>query len=98
MLKSENYCISAGNILSHEIIGLETVVKNSSDRSRIGLKGKIVDETKNTLCIETENGEKVLPKKEVVLEIFFGDEKIELDCKKIAFRPEDRVKKLAGGR
>lgn len=93
MIKTKNYCISAGNIWVHEIVGLKAMVANGSDSSRIGVRGKIVDETKNTFVIETGKGEKVLPKKEIFLEVRLP-ERVVLDCSKIAFRPEDRTKKL----
>jgi len=54
MLETENYCITPQNILAHELIGLDVIVKDSTDESRIGLKGKVVDETKNVLKIEEQ--------------------------------------------
>jgi len=94
MIRTENYCISRENLALHELIGLKARVVNSSDSGRIGLKGKIVDETKNTIVMETGKGEKTLPKKEVFLEVQLQQEKIFLDCSKIVLRPEERTKKL----
>jgi len=46
-----------------------------------------------TIKIEDKRGTKILPKKEVVLEVEIGPkEKVVLDCKQIIFRPEDRIK------
>ena len=61
---------------AHEWMGLECEVVRSTDKSRVGLKGKIVDETKNTIIVETKSGEKTVPKAEVELEVFFGAKKI----------------------
>ncbi len=87
--------ISAQNLLGHELIGLEALVKNSYDESKIGLQGRIVMETRNTLTLETSRGEKVLPKKEVVLAISLPEGIVEVEGKKIIGRPEDRTKMLA---
>ncbi len=92
MLKNSHYQISADNIMGHEIIGLNAVVKDSSDKSRKGIRGKIVNETMNTFIIETKNMEKSLPKKEISLEIDLGKEKVEIDGKLLVARPEERTK------
>ena len=55
-----------------------------------GIYGKIVDETKNTFVIESDGREKRIPKKGTLFEI--GGEKVPGD--KIAFRAEDRPRKL----
>jgi ribonuclease P protein subunit POP4 len=96
MLKGKNYCIAGKNLGCHEWIGLEAEVSGSSDRSRIGLKGKIVDETKNLIVMQTEKGEKRLPKAEVKLVVMVGNKRVLLDCGKFAQRPEDRIKYFGG--
>lgn len=92
MLKTSHYQISADNIMGHEIIGLNAVVKNSSDKSRKGIRGRIVNETMNTFIIETKNVEKSLPKKEISLEFDLGNERVEIDGKLLVARPEERTK------
>ncbi len=87
MIKGMNYEINNNNILVHEMIGLNVKVVESSDPHRIGIKGKIIDETKNTFVLENK---KVIPKKECVFEFDVG-EKIIVDGKKILKRPEDRI-------
>lgn len=49
---------TAQNLHLHELIGLNVKITNSSSRELIGLEGKVVDETKNLLVIETEKKEK----------------------------------------
>ena len=92
MIKSPQYCISRENILMHELIGLNVLVVKSTDRNREGMKGKVIDETKNTLVLE---GGKVIPKKEVEIEFELGNEKVLVEGKKILGRSEDRVKNNA---
>tara|TARA_Y100000310_G_C20556192_1_gene750622 strand:- start:115 stop:414 length:300 start_codon:yes stop_codon:yes gene_type:complete len=93
MLNGKNYSITRENILTHEIIGLPMEIVNSTDANKVGVKGMIVDETKNTIVLDTLSGEKVLPKQETVLSITLGKETIVVDGKAIQFRPEDRTKK-----
>ncbi len=94
MLKTKNYCISKTNILMHELIGLNACITNSFDQNKIGLKGKIIDESRNTFSFETRQGIKVIPKKEVCIEFDLNEEKIEVEGEKLLFRPEDRIKAL----
>lgn len=90
-------CIAEKNFLCSEFIGLRAKVIGSSDAGRIGVSGRIVDETMNLLVLETKEGEKKIPKKEVVIKFFLPNRKqFVVDCKKIMFRPEDRVKALVG--
>jgi len=92
MFKTSNYQITGENLMAHEIIGLNAKVIGSSDKSRIGIKGKVVDETMNTLVIDSGKEEKTFPKKEIELRIDLGNESVDLDGKLIVARPEDRTK------
>ncbi len=92
MINGKNYCIDSGNVLFHELIGLHAQVINSFDKNKLGLKGRIVDETKNTIVLETGKGEKILGKKEIILKIDLQGEEKEIDLGKIVIRPEDRTK------
>ena len=51
------------NIVLNELIGLKVKVLKSLDKKQKGLEGIVVDETKNTLIIETKDGIKWLVKK-----------------------------------
>ena len=92
MIEGKNYCIDPGNVFFHELIGLHMQVVNSFDKNKLGLKGKIVDETKNTIVLETSKGEKILGKKEIIINVDLGGEEKEIDLSKIIMRPEDRTK------
>ena len=55
--------ISPSNLIHHELIGLEVEVIKSSNSTQIGIQGKVLDETKNTLKIEVDSGQlKMVPK------------------------------------
>jgi ribonuclease P protein subunit POP4 len=82
-------------ILFGTFIGIPVEIIKSASRKLIGLRGKIVDETKNLLVLETEKGIKRIQKNGNTF--LFGlesGEKIEVDGKKIMFRPEERPKKI----
>lgn len=93
----KKYSIDESNFLCHELIGLKAKVIESTDASRVGTAGRIVDETMNVLVIETKNGEKKIPKKEVTLKLWLPNKKsVAVQGERIAIRPEDRVKALIG--
>lgn len=55
--------ISPSNLIYHELIGLVTEVVGSTNPTFIDIRGKVVDETRNTLIVETEGDrEKMVPK------------------------------------
>ncbi len=84
---------SPKNIVRHEMIGLIVKVIDASNSALIGIEGKIVDETRNTLVIETKQGEKTVLKAQVKLESVVGGEKVVIDGKSLVARSEDRIKK-----
>ncbi len=105
MIKGKNYSITAENIKGHEMIGLEVLVKKSSDKSREGIIGKIVDETKNTFIVEGKHespkGEVkikkfIMPKKECEFEFNLNGEKVIVKGIEIMRRPEERAKEWRG--
>ena len=79
-------------ILSEELIGAGCSIDKSTDKARIGLTGTIVDETKNTFIIRTDQGDKIIPKKECSFVIELDKRKYRIEGKMLVGRPEDRVK------
>ncbi|RLJ09651.1 MAG: ribonuclease P protein subunit, partial [Candidatus Aenigmatarchaeota archaeon] len=59
-----------------------------------GLKGKVVDESRNILIVETDKGVKKLPKEQCVFSFHLpSGEWVKVDGKNLLARPEDRIKK-----
>ncbi len=77
-----------------ELIGLHVKIKECKDPVWIGKSGLVIDETKNTFLIEIKNEKKMIAKKAATFEFDYGGKKITLDGSKIAYRPEDRIKKI----
>jgi RNase P/RNase MRP subunit p29 len=73
-----------------DVIGSKVVVVKHSDPSLVGVVGKVVDERKNVLTIETGRGIKMLPKTSGILLV--DDQRA--DIAKMRFRPEDKMKKI----
>lgn len=82
------------SIVQHEFIGLETKVIKSSNPHVVGITGRVVDETRNTLTILHNGERKVVIKDTAVFDFVMLDGTVvELDGKVIMGRPEDRIKK-----
>ena len=79
--------------MKYELIGIEAEVVDARNEANIGIKGTVVDETKNTLVIETEKGKKRVIKQNAVFEFKFGKQRIRIDGKLLIGRPEERLKR-----
>lgn len=75
--------------INYELIGQYITITESKNKSLINIKGKIVDETRNTLTIKTSKGEKKLIKNSIKFETMNG----KIDGKKIIGKPENRIKR-----
>lgn len=82
------------NIEMHELIGLEVEVKESTNPNQVGIKGRIVDETKNMLVIDDGKGRKMIMKKGAKFGISLDDEYVTIKGDRINYRPHERIKKL----
>jgi len=80
-------------ILKEELIGLDTEVINAKNKTLIGIKGTIIDETKSTLIIETPKGIKKILKEQVTLKLPYKNKKLLVEGKLLIGRPYERLKK-----
>lgn len=81
-------------ILRHEFIGLDAKVVRSTHPDYVGITGKVIDETRNTLVIRQKNKDKVVVKNTAVFHFTLPDGTIvEIEGNAIVGRPEDRLKK-----
>lgn len=80
--------------VQNEIIGLNAKVMKSTNPNYVGISGKVINETRNTLIIRHENKDKIVVKNVTVFYFTMPDGTIvEVDGNIILGRPEDRVKK-----
>ena len=80
------------DLIRHELIGLKTEIVRAKNPSLVGIKGKIIDETKNTLTIKGKKMKKVL-KNQAIFNLKVGRKTFQVDGKVLVARPEDRLKK-----
>lgn len=81
-------------LLRSLLIGLEVEITEARCKGYIGLKGRIIDETKNTFLLENDRIRRV-PKKDVKFRFITSDGgRIEVSGSMLMHRPEDRIKKL----
>ena len=78
-------------IFPHELIGETIEVLSSKNKSNLGIKGKIIDETKETITVAQENGKDVVLMKQIITFKLIRSGKI-ISGENIAKRPEDRLK------
>ena len=81
-------------LVRHELIGLNVKVHDSKNKDLIGIKGKIVDETKNMLEISTDKGTKKIIKDQAILDFDIEGKTVRVDGSIITKRPEERTKKV----
>jgi ribonuclease P protein subunit POP4 len=81
-------------VTQSEFIGLDAKIARSSNPSLMKMKGKIIDETRNTFVILHEDKQKIIPKDTSIFYFTMQNETVvEIDGKLLLGRPEDRVKK-----
>ncbi len=86
--------ITRRNLTRHELIGLHAEVLKSVHQGYVGISGKIIDETRNTLTLLTQGVRKIIPKGQVFLRLTLPDETVmEIDGKDILARPVERVRR-----
>lgn len=86
--------IDEKNLVMHELIGLPCRVKDSSNKALIGLEGRVVDETRQTLTLEVKDKEKSLIKDQCIFSFRIPSGKwVRVEGKILVARPEDRIKK-----
>ena len=85
--------ITPTNLIRHELIGLDVIVSESLNPLSIGIQGKVIDETQQTLTIQTKKGNKKILKRLSTFVFNVKDEKVEVKGSVIAKRPWERLSK-----
>lgn len=80
------------NILKHELIGLDAKVVKSSNKYQEGLHGTIINETRDTVVLETNSDDKRLEKQSITLQLDLNSEVVDIEGSYLVGRPEDRIK------
>ena len=83
--------ITKDTISRHELIGLETKVVESSNAQLVGLNGRVINETKSMITINSKKGKKMIPKLTSNLKFFINGESILVKGSSITKRPFERI-------
>jgi len=84
--------ISSRNVLRHELIGLDVLVSGATNPEQRGLSGRIIDETRNLLVIETPKGIKRIAKMHSIFRVSLpSSELVEIDGSVLVLAPEKRI-------
>lgn len=86
--------ITPQNIVMHELVGLSTHIVESKDSNYVCRKGIILNESKEMIQIDTEQGTISVPKAICVFDMTLPDNRVvRIDGGLLRGRPEDRMKK-----
>lgn len=87
------------SIIKHEFIGLNAEITKSKNPNYLGIRGTIVDETRNTFKIAYNGKVKTIVKDQAVFSLTFSDSTVvEADGEKLRGRPSERLKRRVGRR
>jgi ribonuclease P protein subunit POP4 len=85
--------IMSGNILRHELIGLDVRVVGDSNPCNISISGRVIDESRNTLVIREDGAVKRIAKQDALFLFKLPRGEVEVKGSALVGRPEDRVKR-----
>lgn len=72
------------------LLGKQVEVKQSSNRYEVEIKGLVIEDTKNTIKLRTENGVKTLIKNNIILIV----NNKEINCNLLIGKEEERIKRM----
>ncbi len=75
------------------LIGKKIKIAESSDRTLLGVSGQIVDETRNTLVVQTQTTRKKIPKSIVTIQLEAADKSFRLQGRDLIGTPQERIYK-----
>jgi ribonuclease P protein subunit POP4 len=85
--------ITPHNILRHELIGLQVRVLDALNPSVNGIRGTVVDETRNTLAISNGKETAMVPKEIATFRFHLPTGiLVDVDGARLMSRPENRLK------
>ena len=80
-------------ISEYDLIGQEITITQSKNKEIVGLKGKVIMETKNMITVNTDDGKKNIPKD--ICQFSNNQGILETDSTKLSKRPHERMEILA---
>lgn len=91
--------ITPATITRHELIGLSARVVEADNPDLVGLAGRVVDETRNTLRIDDGGTTKTVPKRVATFEVALPDgEYVVVNGDTLVARPARRNEAVGGSK
>lgn len=85
--------ITPQNVLRHELIGLNVAVVQAGNSTMMGVRGEVIDETKNMLTVSGRRGKIMIAKNTVVFRFVLpSGVRVDVDGKRLVAKPENRLK------
>jgi len=85
--------ITPHNLIRHELIGLNVRVVRANDSVMRGVRGVIVDETRNMLLVSGKAGTTMVPKGTATFRFKLpSGVQVDVDGERLIARPENRMK------
>ena len=75
-------------MIRHDLVGRTATVVQAKNESLVGIKGLVVDETRDTLRVRTDRGEKTIMKEQAVIEV----DGVRIEGRLLLASPEKRTK------
>ena len=75
-----------------DLIGQEVSITNSKNMEIVGIKGKVIMETKKMIILDTQNGKRNIPKD--ICRFSNNQGIIDTDSTKLSKRPHERLEML----
>jgi ribonuclease P protein subunit POP4 len=75
------------------LIGKKIKIAESRDKTLLGVSGQIVDETRNTLVVQTATSRKKIPKSIVTIQLDAADKSFRLQGSDLIGTPQERIYK-----
>jgi len=86
--------ISSQNVTRHELIGLDVLVAGATNPFHHGICGRIIDETRNLVVIQTNTGIKKVPKSGTSFRVLLPDSTlVEIHGSALILAPEKRLRR-----
>jgi ribonuclease P protein subunit POP4 len=86
--------ISCQNVIRHELIGLDVLVSGAANPFQRDVSGRIIDETRNLVAIQTKAGIKKIPKSGSTFRLSLPDNTlVEINGSALILAPEKRLRR-----
>jgi len=85
--------MNANTLIRHELIGLTARISACTNGPMCGIKGTVIDESKNMLTLSNNDGRIMIPKNTCTFTFTLNDATlVQVDGYRLLGRPENRLK------